>query len=99
MQIDGRIDAFSASSITVGGVVIAITPDTQFVGTVEVGRLAHVRALQSEDGSLIAKVVAVDEPPTPAPTAEPTATPEASPTATPEASPTPTPEATTTPTS
>ena len=100
VQIDGTIDAYSSSSITVDGVVIAITPDTQFSGTPAVGRTAHVRALQFEDGSLIAQAVAVDEEPTPVPTSTPTLEPTLEPTPTPTLEPTlePTPTPTLEPT-
>ncbi len=94
VQIDGNIDAIAATSITVDGRFIGTNSATQFVGTPVVGRQAQVRALQFSDGSLLALVVFVVEPPTNTPTTEPTATPTAEPTAIPLESPT----ATTTPT-
>jgi hypothetical protein len=92
VQIDGAITAYSGSSIVVDGQVIAITPATQIIGTPAVGRLAQVRALQSEGGSLTAKVIVVLEP-TETPTVEPTETTTVVPTETPTVEPTETPTA------
>jgi hypothetical protein len=75
VQIDGVIEAYSSSSITIDGQTMTVNSGTQFVGTPAVGRLAQARALQFSDGSLIARVVVVLwEPPTETPTIEPTAT-------------------------
>lgn len=93
---EGIVEAISDAAITVDGVAFTLTPNTVFHGTPVIGGLARVRALQYDDGSLIAQEVEVLEPPTPTPTLEPTATPTASPeptvtpTATPEPSPGPT---------
>ena len=91
VQIDGVIDAYSSSSITIDGQAMTITPATQFIGTPVVGWLAQARALQFSDGSLTALVVAVFEPVLPTstltPTLEPTATPTLEPTATPTVAP------------
>jgi hypothetical protein len=95
VQIDGVIDAYSSSSISIDGQAMTIIPSTQFVGTPVVGRSAQARALQFPDGSLTALVVVVFEPDTPeptlTPTMEPTVTPTTEPTVTPTAEPTATP--------
>ncbi len=81
VQVDGTIEAYSAgSSITIDGVRMSITPATQIVGAPAVGRQAQARALQYSDGSLIATVIVVMEPPTPEPTYTPTPQPSATPT-------------------
>jgi hypothetical protein len=69
--ISGTIEAFTGTSITVDGQVIAITSETHIIGTPVVGRQADVMALQLSDGSLIAQTVVVIEPP-PIPTETPT---------------------------
>jgi hypothetical protein len=93
VQIDGIIEAYSSSSITIDGKSMTITSSTQLVGTPEVGQSAQARALQYPDGSLTALVIVVLQPDTPTPTStiEPTATPTAEPTATPTEIPTATP--------
>lgn len=92
VQIDGIIEAFSSSSITIDGQKMIVNTGTQFIGTPAVGRLAQARALQYPDGSLIARVVVVlevlaTETPTPEPTASPTL--EPAPSSTPEPTATP----------
>jgi hypothetical protein len=80
VQINGVIEAYAGSSITVDGQTMAVTSATQFVGTPVVGWLAQVRALQFSDGSLTARIVVVHEPtattgPAETATSVPTATP------------------------
>jgi hypothetical protein len=96
VQIDGTIDAYSSSSISIGGTAMTITPATQFHGTPVVGRLAQARALHFPDGSLTALVVVVFEPEPPTPTLTPTTEPTATSTDIPPASPTSTTEPTST---
>lgn len=93
VQVEGIIEALSASSITIDGVTMTVTGDTAFVGTPAVGKTAQARALQFSDGSLIAQVVVVVEPPTEIPPTE-TPTPEPTDTLTPKPTDTLTPKPT-----
>ncbi len=84
VYIEGTIREYVAgSSITIDDTIgqhfIAITGETQIIGAPEVGRRAQVQALQKQDGSLVAKIVAVVED-SPTDTPEPTATPTVAPT-------------------
>lgn len=89
VQIDGTIDRYSGSSITIDGHTVSITGETQIIGSPAVGKTASCQALQFPDGSLVAKILVVTEPPatdTPTPTETPTSTP--APTETPTVEPT-----------
>ncbi|MCU0506845.1 MAG: DUF5666 domain-containing protein [Anaerolineae bacterium] len=85
VQIDGTIESYTGSSITIDGWVIAINGQTQIIGSPAAGKAAACQALQSPDGSLTATVLVVFEPtvtPSPVPTETPTSVPSPTDTAT-----------------
>lgn len=94
VSFSGRVDSVTGSSLTVAGLEIQLTPQTQVSGVLAVGARVNVEALTQPPDRLSALAVTVVEPapPTPLPSPTSTSTPAPSPTATT----TPTPTATTT---
>lgn len=94
VSFSGRVDSATRSSLTVAGLEIQLTPQTEVSGILAVGARVNVAALTQPPDRLSALTVTVVEPapPTPLPSPTSTSTPAPSPTAT--ATPTPTATAT-----
>ncbi|MCL4302874.1 MAG: hypothetical protein KJ077_44710 [Anaerolineae bacterium] len=94
VSFSGRLDSVTGSSLTVAGLEIQLTPQTEVSGVMAVGARVNVEALTQPPDRLSALAVTVVEPgpPTPLPSPTSTVTPTPSPTVT--ATPTPTATAT-----
>lgn len=62
VEFSGPIHSFSDQEWKVGEHVIRITPQTKIEGTPQVGAVAHVRALRTADGALVAEHIRVEPP-------------------------------------
>ncbi len=83
VYFDGIIEAINGDTWQISGYTIQVTAETTIIGEPAVGATVQVSARQLEDGTLIAKIIAVvAPPPTPTPTATWTATSEPTPTST-----------------
>lgn len=59
VEWQGTIESMAADTWTVGGLVVAVTPETVIDGEPALGRLAHVVARRAPDGPLSALSIAV----------------------------------------
>jgi len=62
VEFSGPIHSFSDQEWRVGEHVVRITPQTKIEGTPQVGAVAHVRALRTADGGLVAEHIRVEPP-------------------------------------
>jgi hypothetical protein len=89
--LDGVVEQIAPEAWVVGGVTVALGPQTTVSGTPTLGATAHVRGVIQGDGTRLAERITIEAPaPTPTTTPAPTAvpTPEGAPTLTPAPLPT-----------
>jgi hypothetical protein len=60
VDFSGPVEAISGSSWTIGGKVVAITPQTVITGTIAVGDKVKVTATKAADGTLTALTIKLE---------------------------------------